>query len=112
MRLSVLWKSELTVSALCAGACRSRAKNAQEAHEAIRPTKPGLAPGQSGLQDLPQLQGLYSLIWSRALACQMAPAALLQVLRFAALPLETPLECPNCQKVCMPKCPTLAAIRW
>ena len=55
---------------------KSKAKNAQEAHEAIRPTsfantpdrvKPFLAPDQFRL---------YDLIWRRALASQMASALL------------------------------------
>ena len=55
---------------------RNRAKGAQEAHEAIRPT--------SFLRDPDSLQGrikdeelrLYRLIWQRALASQMAPKQL------------------------------------
>ena len=61
------------------GLHRSKAKNAQEAHEAIRPTDPGRAP--AGLQH--QLEHaawrLYDLIWRRTLASQMANARLLQV---------------------------------
>ena len=54
---------------------RSRAKNAQEAHECIRPTDPHRMPDQ--LQDLPSDQKhLYHLIWSRTLASQMSDALL------------------------------------
>lgn len=60
---------------------RKKAKNAQEAHEAIRPTKPGLlpwtVPSSMGLSS-DQLR-VYDLIWRRALACQMAPAVLEQL---------------------------------
>ncbi len=58
---------------------RSKAKNAQEAHEAIRPTKPGRVPDQAQLPKDSQLAQLYSLIWARALASQMRSASLLQV---------------------------------
>ncbi len=62
------------------GANRSKAKNAQEAHEAIRPTKAYLHPQRSGLAPSSQLSKLYGLVWARAIASQMAPAKLLQVL--------------------------------
>ena len=54
---------------------RSRAKNAQEAHECIRPTDPRLLPDQ--LPRLPAEQkDLYRLIWARTVASQMADAEL------------------------------------
>lgn len=48
----------------------SKAANAQEAHEAIRPTSPetGSAAGGEG-----PTGKLYTLIWRRFIACQMAP---------------------------------------
>jgi DNA topoisomerase I len=51
----------------------SKSKNAQEAHEAIRPTNFSRPPSTLVPQGIeaPALQ-LYSLIWSRALASQMA----------------------------------------
>lgn len=50
---------------------KSKSKNAQEAHEAIRPTNPSLAPsGLSKILDKDQ-KNLYDLIWKRTLACQM-----------------------------------------
>jgi len=57
----------------------SRAKNAQEAHEAIRPTDVTRTPDQvvSGLS-LDQRR-LYELIWKRAVASQMQSAELDQV---------------------------------
>ncbi|MCA3243765.1 MAG: type I DNA topoisomerase [Alphaproteobacteria bacterium] len=55
---------------------KSKSKNAQEAHEAIRPTNPSALPNQLGLED-DQFK-LYNLIWQRTLACQMAPARLEQ----------------------------------
>ncbi len=64
---------------------RSKAKNAQEAHEAIRPTKPDASPERCGLPPRSQLARLYGLIWARALASQMAPAAMLQVVPQAAM---------------------------
>jgi len=53
---------------------KTKSKNAQEAHEAIRPTSASLAPERlEGKIDADQLK-LYSLIWKRAVASQMEPA--------------------------------------
>jgi DNA topoisomerase I len=53
---------------------RTKAKNAQEAHEAIRPTSAAWHPdGLAGRLDRDQ-QRLYELIWKRAIASQMASA--------------------------------------
>jgi DNA topoisomerase-1 len=58
---------------------KSKAKNAQEAHEAIRPTSLHRLPEQvAGGLSREQL-ALYSLIWKRTLACQMESAVLDQV---------------------------------
>ncbi len=58
---------------------KSKAKNAQEAHEAIRPTDLGRLPGKlQSVLDKDEL-GLYRLIWQRTLASQMASAVLDQV---------------------------------
>jgi DNA topoisomerase-1 len=53
---------------------KSKSKNAQEAHEAIRPTSAGLTPIKlrSHLSD--DQYRLYELIWNRAVASQMIPA--------------------------------------
>jgi DNA topoisomerase I len=57
----------------------SRAKNAQEAHEAIRPTEVGRRP-EDVVRDLNNDQRrLYELIWKRAVASQMQSAELDQV---------------------------------
>ncbi len=55
---------------------KTKSKNAQEAHEAIRPTSAQLAPDKikSALTD-DQFR-LYDLIWKRTLASQMTPARL------------------------------------
>lgn len=51
-----------------------KAKNAQEAHEAIRPTDAARAPEDlKSILDSDQLK-LYELIWKRFLACQMMEA--------------------------------------
>ncbi len=50
---------------------QNKAKNAQEAHEAIRPTDMFRKP--ETVSDLDQRK-LYGLIWRRTLACQMRPA--------------------------------------
>lgn len=58
---------------------KSKAKNAQEAHEAIRPTDPSRTPASlRGKIDDEQWQ-LYDLIWKRTLASQMENAILDQV---------------------------------
>lgn len=52
-----------------------KVKNAQEAHEAIRPTNIRFLPSKlSGEIDEDSLK-LYKLIWSRTVACQMEPAS-------------------------------------
>ena len=54
------------------GLYKSKAKNAQEAHECIRPTEMDREPSK-----LARLEGdqkkLYDLIWKRTMACQMVP---------------------------------------
>ncbi len=58
---------------------RTRSRNAQEAHEAIRPTDPGRSSGQiSGLES--DQTRLYDLIFKRLIASQMKPARYHQVL--------------------------------
>jgi len=53
---------------------KTKAKNAQEAHEAIRPTSAARTPDSiRGALDEDQFR-LYSLIWKRTMACQMVPA--------------------------------------
>jgi DNA topoisomerase-1 len=54
---------------------KTKSKNAQEAHEAIRPTVASETPqkAEHDLHDEDQRR-LYALIWKRAIACQMAPA--------------------------------------
>jgi DNA topoisomerase-1 len=53
---------------------RTKSKNAQEAHEAVRPTSAGIVPADIEGKLEPDLFKLYSLIWKRAVACQMAHA--------------------------------------
>jgi DNA topoisomerase-1 len=53
---------------------KTKSKNAQEAHEAVRPTSASLTPARlEGKIDADQFK-LYSLIWKRAVASQMEPA--------------------------------------
>jgi DNA topoisomerase I len=54
---------------------KNKAKNAQEAHECIRPTDMNMAEGDLGLTDADQRR-LYDLIWKRTIASQMASARL------------------------------------
>jgi DNA topoisomerase-1 len=51
---------------------KTKAKNAQEAHEAIRPTSLGRNPGSLRLES--DLGRLYELIWKRMIASQMEAA--------------------------------------
>lgn len=53
---------------------KTKSKNAQEAHEAIRPTSIRLTPEQVQRALTPDQFKLYSLIWKRTVACQMADA--------------------------------------
>jgi DNA topoisomerase-1 len=53
---------------------KTKAKNAQEAHEAVRPTSVARHPDDlKGVLEDDQFR-LYSLIWKRTMACQMVPA--------------------------------------
>ena len=57
---------------------QTRVKNAQEAHEAIRPTNFNLTPSQlEGVLDIDE-QRLYELIWKRTMASQMVDARVLR----------------------------------
>ncbi|MBF0341738.1 MAG: type I DNA topoisomerase [Magnetococcales bacterium] len=58
---------------------KSSAKNAQEAHEAIRPTDPALLPEKVRKHLDKEGFRLYELIWKRTMACQMASASIDQV---------------------------------
>jgi DNA topoisomerase-1 len=53
---------------------KNKAKNAQEAHECIRPTDMGLGPEKIRVED--DQRKLYDLIWKRTIASQMAVARL------------------------------------
>ncbi len=53
----------------------TKVKNAQEAHEAIRPTTPLRSPDSLGAELNGQEMSLYRLVWQRTLASQMADAA-------------------------------------
>ncbi|MDA8573989.1 type I DNA topoisomerase [Alphaproteobacteria bacterium] len=55
---------------------KTRAKNAQEAHEAIRPTDPARLPKDLAGRLSDEELKLYELIWKRAMASQMASAEL------------------------------------
>ncbi len=55
---------------------RTKSKNAQEAHEAIRPTVITLDPESIKDKLSPDQYKLYSLIWKRTVACQMVHATI------------------------------------
>ena len=53
---------------------KTKSRNAQEAHEAIRPTSAAILPSQLEGKIDPDQYKLYALIWKRAVASQMAHA--------------------------------------
>src|SRR5262249_13567927 len=55
---------------------RAKSKNAQEAHEAIRPTSALHTPASMAPHLNDDQRRLYELIWKRAVACQMQHATL------------------------------------
>jgi len=57
---------------------RTKVKNAQEAHEAIRPTDFGQTPDRLSPRFGSDERRLYELVWKRAVASQMADAQLLR----------------------------------
>jgi len=55
---------------------KTKTKNAQEAHEAVRPTYIAKTPAEMKRFLTPDLHKLYELIWKRTVACQMSEALL------------------------------------
>ena len=55
---------------------QTKSKNAQEAHEAVRPTSALRTPAQVARFLSDDERKLYELVWKRAVACQMIPATL------------------------------------
>lgn len=55
---------------------KSKSKNAQEAHEAIRPTQAHQTPEVLKNELTPEQVKLYSLIWKRTISCQMMAATI------------------------------------
>ena len=55
---------------------QTKSKNAQEAHEAVRPTSALRTPAQVACFLSDDERKLYELVWKRAVACQMIPATL------------------------------------
>jgi DNA topoisomerase-1 len=55
---------------------KTKSKNAQEAHEAVRPTSALRTPKSVAAYLTPDQLRLYELVWKRAVACQMKPATL------------------------------------
>ncbi len=53
---------------------KTKSKNAQEAHEAIRTTSAALIPSKLKSKLSDDQRRLYKLIWRRSMACQMVPA--------------------------------------
>ncbi|GAB4237690.1 MAG: type I DNA topoisomerase [Deltaproteobacteria bacterium] len=57
---------------------KTKVKNAQEAHEAIRPTDVSLTPDRAAGEFRPEEARLYDLVWKRTVASQMTDARLLR----------------------------------
>jgi DNA topoisomerase-1 len=55
---------------------KTKAKNAQEAHEAIRPSSVGRTPRELAAHLSKEQHRLYELIWKRTVACQMIHATI------------------------------------
>ena len=55
---------------------KTKSKNAQEAHEAIRPTSAALIPEDIKAHLTTEQYKLYNLIWKRTIACQMIEATM------------------------------------
>ncbi|MFT3761540.1 MAG: DNA topoisomerase I [Pseudoxanthomonas sp.] len=55
---------------------QTKSKNAQEAHEAVRPTSALRTPAQVSRYLSDDERKLYELVWKRTVACQMIPATL------------------------------------
>ncbi|MBT8063532.1 MAG: type I DNA topoisomerase [Gammaproteobacteria bacterium] len=53
---------------------KTKSKNAQEAHEAIRPTSAAQTPESLKSRLSEDQRRLYELVWRRSMACQMKPA--------------------------------------
>ncbi len=70
---------------------KTKSKNAQEAHEAIRPTYIAKTPAELKRYLTPDLHKLYELIWKRTVACQMAEALLDQTSVDIAADLDMPI---------------------
>jgi DNA topoisomerase-1 len=70
---------------------KTKSKNAQEAHEAVRPTYIAKTPLELKKYLTPDLYKLYELIWKRTVACQMAEALLDQTSVDITADLSAPL---------------------
>jgi DNA topoisomerase I len=70
---------------------KTKSKNAQEAHEAIRPTYIAKTPAELKRYLTPDLHKLYELIWKRTVACQMAEALLDQTSVDISADLDMPI---------------------
>ncbi len=75
----------------------SKSRNAQEAHEAIRPTTPLRAPDQVSNEMNGQELALYRMIWQRTLASQMADATGTTVSVRLAAKATTPANGEDCE---------------
>lgn len=77
---------------------KTKSKNAQEAHEAVRPTD----PSREYAGNTPDEQQLYTLIRTRAIASQMASASVLRTSVSAAADTDIPVFTANGSRVIFP----------
>ncbi len=95
---------------------KTKAKNAQEAHEAIRPTDLFRRPDQVAKHLSPEELKLYELIWKRTVASQMESAVLDQVAvdiagSESAAPRCAPPARPSCSTASSPSITRIATTR-
>ena len=79
---------------------KTKAKNAQEAHEAIRPTDINRAPTKMRQYLNDEQFKLYEMIWKRSLACQMSPAKFDAVSVDLAVGSEANFSAPQAKRLC------------
>ncbi|MDB5189617.1 MAG: topA [Parcubacteria group bacterium] len=97
-KLAAVAKSEFGEKYVQARAYKTKSKNAQEAHEAVRPTEP--SRDHAGAE--PDQHRLYELIRIRAIASQMASAAVLRTSVKIEADADIPLFSANGSRVIFP----------
>ncbi len=97
-RMATLIEKDFGKEYLTVRAYKTKSKNAQEAHEAVRPTD----PAKQSTGATPDEQRLYELIRTRALASQMASAKIMRTSVSAQADAEIPQFTANGSRVLFP----------